>query len=51
MTTQGQTALRRPAVGPGADSRSVVMGLQFTRAPDCCIVLRKGHKWACHDAV
>jgi hypothetical protein len=33
MTSQGQMALRRGALCPGAETRSIVMGLEFTRAP------------------
>jgi hypothetical protein len=32
MTSQGQMALRRRVLCPRAETRSVVMGLQFTRA-------------------
>jgi hypothetical protein len=59
MTSHGQMALRRSPPWPRPETRSVVMGLQSTRAasvrqclrrrprqsgPDCCIVLREGHK-------
>ena len=33
MTSQGQMALRRRTLCPGAETRSIVMALEFTRAP------------------
>jgi hypothetical protein len=63
MTSHGQMALRRRVVCPRAEARSVVMGLQFTRALrpqqwfsprprqarlDCCIVPCEGLFAACH---
>jgi len=32
MTSQGQMALRRSGLCPRAETRSIVMGQQFTRA-------------------
>ena len=63
MTSHGQMALRRRAVGPRGETDLDVMGLQSTRAAlpqqcpgawprqpdlDCCIVLREGRESACN---
>jgi SAM-dependent methyltransferase len=64
MTSQGQMALRRRAVGIAPEGRSSVMAVQSTCAarpqqcparlprqlgPDCCIVLCKGPQSACQS--